>query len=82
MHRTAVCIDILTKEIDLAHALLSKICHFGNNVVKWSRNLFATRVRYNTEAAVLTATLHNRHKSCWPVGARFWQAVKFLYLRE
>ena len=82
VHRTPISIYILAKQIYFANSLLCELCNLLNHAIKRTTDLFATRVRDHTKAAVLTASFHNRDERSRPFRTRLWQAVEFLDLRK
>ena len=78
VHRSAIGIDVLAEQVDLAHALFGELGDLGQHVVERSADFLATRVRNHAEAAVLRAAFHDRDERRGTLGTRFGQAVELL----
>src|SRR5690606_36374344 len=80
--RAAIGIDVLAEQVDLAYSLLGEPGHFDEDVLERTRDLLATGVGHDAEAAVLAAAFHDRDEGRRGVDARRRQAVELLDLGE
>ena len=55
---------------------------FSEYIIKRSTDFFSAGVGYDAEATILAAAFHDREKGLAGGGARLWQVVELLDLRE
>src|SRR5690606_25067947 len=79
-HLPRVRIDVLAEQRDFDDALCGELAHFREDVPERPADLVAAGVRYDAEAAVLAAALHDRYERCRARGARLRQVIEFLDL--
>ena len=81
-HRAAVGVDVLAKQVDLAHALFGQCRDFGDDIVEGPADFLSAHVRHDAERAVFGAAFHDRDERAGTFRARFGQVVEFLDLGE
>ena len=77
-----VCIDILSKQRDLSHALFRQFVDFSNHAVKWPAVLLTPGVRHHAETAILAAAFHDRDVGAWTFDLSGRQTVEFFDFRK
>ena len=81
-HGAAVGVDVLPQQRHFFHTLVGQARHFDQYIVKWPRDLFATRVRHDAVAAVLGAALHDADKGAGAFHAGRRQVIELLDFGE
>ena len=80
VHGPAICVDVLTEQVDLSHALSRETGALGNHVIEGPVDLFTAGIRHYAKTAVLAATFHDRNECRWAFRTRFGQAVELFDL--
>ena len=83
VHRAAIGVDVLAKQVDFAHALIGKTRHFGDHIIERTKLISSPRV-YGTDAkrTIFRAAFHDRDEDGHAVLARFGQVIEFFDLRK
>src|SRR3546814_7457780 len=82
LFRSAIRVDVLAEQVDLAHALRGELGDFHQHVLERPADFLAAGVGHHAERAVLRAALHDRDEGTRALGAQFGQAVELLDLGE
>ena len=82
VHGTAVRVDVLAEQRDLAHALGGELHDLHQHVFEGPADLLAAGVRHDAVGAVLGAALHDRDEGARALGARRGQVVELLDFGE
>ena len=61
-HFAAIGIHVLAEQRDFFDALISQIGDLSSDIFEGARDLFATGIGHDTEAAIFTAAFHDRDK--------------------
>ena len=54
-----VAIDVLSQQVDLAHAVFGQVRDFMQHVGQWPADFFAAGIGHHAEGAVLAAAFHH-----------------------
>src|SRR5690606_950327 len=79
---TAVGVDVLAEQVDLAHAEFGQMADFRQYRLNRAAHFLAAGIGHDAEGAVLGAAFHDRDKRARAVDAGFRQAVELLDFRE
>ena len=77
-----VGVDVLTQQVDLAHALIGQLGDFIEHVVHRPADFFTAGVGHHAEGTVFGAAFHDGDEGGSPLGAGLGHAVELFDLRK